>query len=63
MFSANLRLPEKVSDETKKKLVTNMINELGLKSCADTKVISVSFTLETCMHSKVCTGSYKHGFL
>jgi ATP-binding cassette subfamily G (WHITE) protein 2 len=38
MFSANLRLPEKISAETKKQLVTNMIHELGLTSCADTKV-------------------------
>ncbi|KAL5017918.1 hypothetical protein ScPMuIL_003640 [Solemya velum] len=37
-FSASLRLPKGVSHEEKKKRVELVINELGLKNCAETKV-------------------------
>ena len=42
-FSAALRLPNRVSDEERKERVENVINELGLQHCADTKV-RVDFT-------------------
>ena len=38
MFSANVRLPETVSQEEKEKRVDEVINALGLTHCADTKV-------------------------
>ncbi|KAL5017917.1 hypothetical protein ScPMuIL_003639 [Solemya velum] len=37
-FSASLRLPKGVSHEEKKKRVELVINELGLKNCAETRV-------------------------
>jgi len=38
MFSANLRLPGSLSRKDKKMRVKETIKELGLTSCADTKV-------------------------
>jgi len=38
MFSANLRLPESMSDEEKNDRVEEAIEDLGLDKCADTKV-------------------------
>jgi len=38
MFSANLRLPTSVSQKEKRHRVEETIQELGLTSCADTKV-------------------------
>lgn len=38
MFSANIRLPNTVSNEEKKKRVEDIVGELGLADCADTKV-------------------------
>jgi ATP-binding cassette, subfamily G (WHITE), member 2 len=38
MFSANLRLPNDVSDNERRERVTKLIIDLGLESCADTKV-------------------------
>ena len=37
-FSANLRLPRSVSKEIKKKRIEEILYELGLTGCADTKV-------------------------
>jgi len=37
-FSANLRLPKEVSDDDRKKAVEWVIQKLGLKACADTRV-------------------------
>jgi ATP-binding cassette subfamily G (WHITE) protein 2 len=38
MFSANLRLPSSVNQKQKEEQVDNVINELGLEKCANTKV-------------------------
>ena len=38
MFSANLRLPQTMSDDEKCDRVDEAIDELGLATCADTKV-------------------------
>ena len=38
MFSANLRLPQTMSDEEKDDRVDEAIEDLGLDKCADTKV-------------------------
>ena len=38
MFSAKLRLPESMSHEEKRERVDMLINELGLQSCAETKI-------------------------
>jgi len=38
MFSANLRLPQTMSDDEKSDRVDEAIEELGLEECADTKV-------------------------
>jgi ATP-binding cassette subfamily G (WHITE) protein 2 len=40
MFSANLRLPKSVSKEEKERRVDEVIKELGLTHCADSKVNS-----------------------
>lgn len=37
-FSATLRLPSDVTKADRKDRVDNVINELGLNKCADTKV-------------------------
>ena len=37
-FSANLRLPRNVSSEAKKAIVDEVIDQLGLEKCADSKV-------------------------
>nr|XP_039268608.1 broad substrate specificity ATP-binding cassette transporter ABCG2-like [Styela clava] len=37
-FCANLRLPPSISHQDKKRRIENVIDELGLKSCADTKI-------------------------
>jgi len=38
MFSANLRLPNSLSQKDKRQRVEETLYELGLTSCADTKV-------------------------
>jgi len=38
MFSANVRLPKDVSDDEREKRVKKIIQDLGLESCADTRV-------------------------
>lgn len=38
MFSARLRLPESMSIQEKKERVELLIEELGLKNCAETKI-------------------------
>ena len=38
MFSANVRLPSTVTKETKENKVDEVIDQLGLTHCADTKV-------------------------
>jgi len=38
MFSANLRLPNSLSQEDKRQRVEDIVQELGLTVCADTKV-------------------------
>jgi ATP-binding cassette subfamily G (WHITE) protein 2 len=38
MFSANVRLPNDVSDNERKERVTKIIHDLGLESCADTRI-------------------------
>jgi len=38
MFSANLRLPSSLSKKDKRQRVEETLQELGLTSCADTKV-------------------------
>jgi len=38
MFSANLRLPSSVSQKDKRQKVDEILHELGLTACADTKV-------------------------
>lgn len=38
MFSAQLRLPRKMSYDEKVRKVNKLINELGLDDCCDTKV-------------------------
>jgi ATP-binding cassette subfamily G (WHITE) protein 2 len=38
MFSANVRLPNDVSDSERRERVAKVINDLGLESCADTTV-------------------------
>jgi len=38
MFSANLRLPSSMSQKDKRQRVKDTLQELGLTSCADTKV-------------------------
>jgi ATP-binding cassette subfamily G (WHITE) protein 2 len=38
MFSANIRLPSNVSCDERKQLVEKVIQELGLQSCAGTRV-------------------------
>lgn len=45
MFSANLRLPSSVSEEEKRRKVEEAIFELGLESCANTKVFIVALYL------------------
>lgn len=37
-FSASLRLPSHISNQERKDRVENVVNELGLTACADTKV-------------------------
>jgi len=41
MFSANLRLPDSLSRREKRHRVEETIQELGLTSCANTKVSNV----------------------
>ena len=43
MFSANLRLSKKITDEEKKQRVEDTVIELGLKACADSKVHKSTF--------------------
>ncbi len=38
MFSANVRLSNDVPDDEREKRVTKIIQDLGLESCADTKI-------------------------
>ena len=38
MFSANLRLPSSISEEEREERVDDIIAELGLKDCANTRV-------------------------
>ncbi len=38
MFSANVRLSDDVSNDERKERVTKVIHDLGLESCADTKM-------------------------
>ncbi len=38
MFSANVRLPNDISKDERKERVTQVIHDLGLESCADTKM-------------------------
>lgn len=38
MFSANLRLPSNISHSVKKAKVEEVVQELGLSACADSKV-------------------------
>jgi ATP-binding cassette subfamily G (WHITE) protein 2 len=38
MFSANVRLPNDVSDDERRERVTEIIRDLGLESCADTRM-------------------------
>jgi len=38
MFSANVRLPNDISEDERKERVTQVIHDLGLESCADTKI-------------------------
>jgi len=38
MFSANVRLPNDISEDERKERVTQVIHDLGLESCADTKM-------------------------
>jgi ATP-binding cassette subfamily G (WHITE) protein 2 len=38
MFSANVRLPNDVSDNERRERVTKLIHDLGLESCANTKI-------------------------
>ena len=46
MFSANLRLPQTMSDEEKRDRVDEAIEDLGLAKCADTKV-GIIWRIET----------------
>ena len=46
MFSANLRLPQTMSDEEKRDRVDEAIEDLGLAKCADTKV-GIVWRIET----------------
>lgn len=39
-FSANLRLPRSVSKDVKKERIDEVLYDLGLTGCADTKVES-----------------------
>jgi len=41
MFSANLRLPGRLSQNDKRSRVEGILQELGLTACADTKVSSI----------------------
>jgi len=41
MFSANLRLPDSLSRKEKRHRVKEIIQELGLTSCANTKVSKI----------------------
>ena len=41
MFSANLRLPKVISQKEKEKKVEDTLYELGLQSCADSKVTNI----------------------
>lgn len=38
MFSANVRLPADLTQDQRKERVTKTIEDLGLESCADTRV-------------------------
>ena len=38
LFSANLRLSKKISSEAKRSIVSQVIGQLGLEKCADSKV-------------------------
>jgi ATP-binding cassette subfamily G (WHITE) protein 2 len=38
MFSANVRLPNDVSDDERRERVIEIIRDLGLESCADTRM-------------------------
>lgn len=38
MFSANVRLPKNVKSESKEKIVNEVLMQLGLDKCADTRV-------------------------
>jgi len=38
MFSANVRLPNTVTDDERRRRVTEVINDLRLNSCADSRV-------------------------
>ena len=40
-FSAAIRLPSRVSREEKRQRVEDVITELGLIECADTKVLNL----------------------
>lgn len=46
MFSANLRLPQSVDHDEKKRRVDEVIQELGLSQCADSKVGALKFKWE-----------------
>ena len=41
MFSVNLRLPDSLSRKEKRHIVEEIIQELGLTSCANTKVSNI----------------------
>ena len=46
-FSAALRLPAHMTRHQRTERVDRIINQLGLKSCANTKVISTSVIIHT----------------
>jgi ATP-binding cassette subfamily G (WHITE) protein 2 len=45
LFSAGLRLPKDVTDDEKKLRVSDIITELGLTHCADSKVGNSMLTI------------------
>ena len=62
-FSAALRLPARMSSQERKERVEKTIHDLGLQSCADTKVVHMTwwcvvleasaFVTCVCMHVHV----------
>jgi hypothetical protein len=48
-FSANLRLPSSVSQKDKIDRVDEIIHELGLDTCADSKVLKIIIVIFTFM--------------